>query len=659
MSLILASSKQTENRSQLPSENPSSFTNFFRSPIEVEPNSEIAVQSVKINRSGKVTINDSNDYFCHYFGGERYDPYDEENDIYNSRTIRLDQGTYNLRDYPNEVQRALNAQYSHPVIFDNASVSLNSESGGGEKGLKIEFIQRTSGSGVAKNDASGSLVGKAVYQLGTSLGVNAISDDFAYDPTTKIFQRTADDTTTLHNGECIGLLTGRPFSLNKGNCVFDGMTNASLGQHWVVGLSRPQMEAGGDGTTADPPIQITSLPLGARPPRRFYNKQLDSYNPSFLGVCDYCVMCNGTDVRVLQQLYDDRNDLTRMMELDYYNIAGGLPDLSGAPMAKSAFYASYDGVRFQAEGDEIRVQFKQKGKQVFDNVLSAALSTAIDECFKNVGDTNYALYPYINLGAGSLKCSLFETNYLTDKYKFPTYTAGGAYVPGSDMFSTEISIHPQIYKNVSDDVKQRLGSGRGYFITEEIDKKLYYGMVDNNVEDYEFEGLNSSGGVYYRHMLTVGPYSLGINEDTLAPAQQFPSMAETLGFDDYAILNETDHEGQVSGSGTNTVTFTSTSSLQKSSITSFIRLPSLTHKSFNGAQQSLSKIVYQVPQFTNDGTEFGPLYFEPGEKTYIALNNPSKMILNSLQVQFVDYEEHELDSLDGVSQVVFHVRKMK
>ncbi len=661
MSLILASSKQTENRATLPSENPSSFTNFFRSPIEVEPNSEIAVQSVKINRSGKVTINDSNDYFCHYFGSERYEDYDPDTDIFNSRTIRLDQGTYNLRDYPSEVQRALNAQYAHPVIFGNASVSLNSESGGAEKGLKIQFDQRASGSGVAANDASASLVAQPVYQLGTSLGINAISDDFSY--TNKIFTRTADDTTSLRNGECIGMLTGRPFSLNKGSCVFDSMTDAALGQHWVVGLSRPQLEAGGDGTAADPPIQITSLPLGNRAPSRFYNPDDDSYSPSFLGVCDYCVMCNGTDIRVLQQLYDDRNDLTRMMEIDYANIAGGLTVPGGVPFLKAAWYGKYDGVRFQSEGDEITLQFKQKGKQVFDDVLKSSTIRTFNQCFKNVGDTNYALYPYINLGKGAVRCNLFETNHNDTSYKYPTYTAGGAYVPGSDMFSTEVPIHPQIYKNVGDDVKQRLGSGRGYNITEEIDTKPYYNMVDtealDNEEFYTFEGLNPSGGVYLRHMLTVGPYNLGGDEDTLAPAQQFPSMTETLGFGDYSLLNETDNEGQVSGSGTNTILFTSTESLQKSSITSFIRLPGLTHKSFNGAQQSLSKIVYQVPQFSNDGTEFGPLYFEPGEKTYISLNNPSKMLLNSLQVQFVDYEEHELDSLDGASQVVFHIRKRK
>jgi len=97
----------------------------------------------------------------------------------------------------------------------------------------------------------------------------------------------------------------------------------------------------------------------------------------------------------------------------------------------------------------------------------------------------------------------------------------------------------------------------------------------------------------------------------------------------------------------------------KTGISSFIRLPGLTHKSFNGGQSGLSKILYQVPQFSNDGRQFGPLFFSPGEKTYVSLNNPGKTLLNSLQVQIVDSQEKELNSLTGTTQVVFHIRKQR
>ena len=73
----------------------------------------------------------------------------------------------------------------------------------------------------------------------------------------------------------------------------------------------------------------------------------------------------------------------------------------------------------------------------------------------------------------------------------------------------------------------------------------------------------------------------------------------------------------------------------------------------------MSKILYHIPQFSNDGRETGSLYFAPGEKTYLSLNNPSKILLNSLQVQIVDVNEREMNSLTGTTQIVFHIRKRK
>ena len=136
-------------------------------------------------------------------------------------------------------------------------------------------------------------------------------------------------------------------------------------------------------------------------------------------------------------------------------------------------------------------------------------------------------------------------------------------------------------------------------------------------------------------------------------------MAGRIGFVDRAFLISNDADGYVSGDNTLAVTFKSTGELEKTSTSSFIRIPNLTHKSFNGAQSGISKILYQLPQFSNDGRQFGPLYFEANEKTYVKLNNPAPMILNHLQIQIVDSQERELNSLVGDTQIVFHVRKHK
>jgi hypothetical protein len=66
-----------------------------------------------------------------------------------------------------------------------------------------------------------------------------------------------------------------------------------------------------------------------------------------------------------------------------------------------------------------------------------------------------------------------------------------------------------------------------------------------------------------------------------------------------------------------------------------------------------------IPRFTNDGKQFGDLFFEVAEKTYIDLNNTETFVLNQLQVQIVDKNERVVDDLHGDTIVVFHIREKK
>ena len=159
-------------------------------------------------------------------------------------------------------------------------------------------------------------------------------------------------------------------------------------------------------------------------------------------------------------------------------------------------------------------------------------------------------------------------------------------------------------------------------------------------------------------MLLANKYTIPQIEDYLLTRQRFPNMSLALGYRDRSIMSQAQGsiDGYVSGSGTNTVIFTSPNEIEKAPISAFVRIPNLTHQSFNGGQSGISKILYQVPQFSNDGRQYGPLYFAPGEKTYIDLKNPTETILNQLQVQLVGADEKELNSLNGTTQVVFHVR---
>ena len=692
MSLIVATNSINENDGRLDDSSSSNFSNFFRSPIIVPPNSEIAVESVKINRSGNINIK-NNDFFCHYFGRDPSTlPENEESSYLNSvsRTISLKRGSYNLDEYVKQLDSQTNKQYADPRIYKNASVTLNTAADGAEQGVNIKFTQRGSASG---NDVSGSLTGNAVFNLENPWDVEngsrlKPSDKFTYTPGTGVFARTgtaADVSAGLFNSSCVGILMsngsgatnkGKPFGLNEGR--FDVGHNNASSRPFAIGLARPQIQM----TLQDPLDKVFDLDYNTAPKVRKGLKIIDEGgNQDLLGpseIYDYAVMgisdSNGSDFAVVvQRGYDEFNQVSRHEEVAYWDTTGGIgPGISGDRWTASEFFASFDGIRFQGAGDEIKLYFKDKAKSTYTQVLGSNLDSQPGRSFTPIGDTSYALYPMINLGNGSVTITKYESNYThavsaVTNYQAPYYdSTNKQYHAGSDMFSNEApTVLPGLEHRYARNPDRRLtGDGSatsgGDDAVRKVDTsatKFLWSEVETNLMTYGFVGLNASKGVNYEHQLTISKISLQSEYNSLVSSQQFPTMATRLGFLDRALLlqDEGVEDGYATVSG-RVVTFTSTAELDKTVGSSFVRIPNLTHKSFNGAQSGISKILYHLPQFSNDGRQYGPLYFAPGEKTYIDLNNPAPILLNSLQVQIVDEQEKVINSLNGITQVVFHIK---
>jgi len=693
MSLIVATNSVNENKGRLDDATSSNFTNFYRSPIVIPPNSEIAVESVKMNRTGNITIKD-NDFFCHYFGRDPSTlPEDEESSYLNSisRTIGLKRGTYNLQEYVAHVHSRVNTQYSDPRIFNNASVTLNTAADGSEEGLNIKFTQRGSASGT---DVSGSLTATPVFNLenpwdkenGSAL---LPSNKFTYTPGPGggIFARTGTPGEDLFNSSCVGILMangtgatnkGKPFGLNQGRFDVGSLANASQ-EPFAIGLSRPQIQF----QLKTPLDQVFDLDYNTAPRTRNGLKIIDEGgSPDLLGpteIYDYAVMSiadnNSSYIAVVQRGYDDFYQISRHEEVAYWDTSGGIgPGVGGDRWTHSEFYASFDGIRFEGAGDEIKLYFKNKGLTTYAQVLGGNLDDQPGRSFTPIGDTSYALYPMLNLGRGSVTITKYESNYnhalsLTTNYKAPYYdSTNKIYFAGDDMFSNESpSVVPGLEGRYSvrqervltggspatsggDDAVRKVDSSKTKYLWNQADADL--------LTNYVFVGLNASFGVLYDHQLIVNKFTNFSEYDSLVSSQEFPNMSTRLGFPDRALLlqDEAVTEGYGSVDGL-VVTFTSTAELDKTVGSAFIRIPGLTHTSFNGAQSGISKIVYHVPQFSNDGRQYGPLYFAPGEKTYIDLNNPGPILLNSLQVQLVDEQEKITKALNGTTQVVFHIRQ--
>ena len=694
MSLIIATSRLNEDETQTTNQRPSNFQNFFRSAIEIEADSEIAVDSVKIERTGNVTVG-AKHFFCHYFGKnpEGLQDGDEYNDLTSiSRTIQPKRGTYSVQGYIRQLTSDMNAQYDDPRIYGNASVLVEENASTFQtEGIAIKFTDR----GKSTTDVTASLVGKAVFNLAnpSAYYANASnllkpSDSFTWPGAAKTFSRTGASSAVLTNSSCVGILTGRPFCLNEGEFIVD-VANASA-KPFCVGLSRPQIQYESptnsvsatnastftDSERASRYVRIKDLVESAA--REDNDTNIRTYDDQGViagpyEMYDYVFIQDEDDnITIAQRVYMEDEESFVHQELEYWASGGSV---TGDKMTKTEFYATYDAIKFEAYGDEIRLFFRvaaapgAKAAVVYHQIVGSNLSSAgaVGKTFSPIGSTTYALYPQIHLGNGSVDVDDYFSNYTgTDtSYAYPTFVEGAGatsgYTPGDDMFSNEavygLSAEPYIKVPpsrvlASDSVQDAV------FKCDTSNQKLD-NVAGLQHSPYVFALMNPADSVDFAHILTMNKFTRPYIFDTLTAAQLFPSMSGRLGFPDRVIVSSKSGDGYVAGDDTKVVTFTSVEQIEKTALSSFIRLPGLTHKSFNGAQSGLSKIVYQLPQFSNDGREFGALFFQPGEKTYVKLNNPSPLILNSLQVQIVDPFEKETSSLTGDTQIVFHIRKRK
>jgi hypothetical protein len=562
-------------------------------------------------------------------------------------------------------------------------VTAHTNASGQEKGFDIKCVDKGSASGASK-DVSGSLTAQATFNISTRLNVpNASalkpSDGFTWTAGTGVFEKSVSSNLG------IGVLKGAPFGLNQGRFIVE-VKNASA-TPYSVGLTRPQLqyEKPENSTKTDLNIRaelMTNL-FGFRNNDLVYNNTggqirvatgAEMYDYVFMHDWDNNITIAervhqppddwmGTPISYLNSpVLDQATDQGFILqEIKYWD--NPFPGSTGAKLTKAEFHASWDGIMFQGKGDEIELYFKQNGTAVYDKVISSTYANRAGVCFNPIGSTTYALYPQINIKSGSMTVAKFESSNTIDSYKYPTFV-DGIYTSGDDAFSNEAMFGSDKlpWVRVKKDFASNSIDNFVYLCDSSYQKLVHREIETDPAGDYAFVGLNSASGVDYKHLFTMNRFSQGPPTnilDTITTAQSFPNMSGRLGFEDRAFAISDSTAGYVSGNDTLEITFTSPNELQKTALASYIRIPNLTHKSFNGGQSGLSKIVYQLPQFSNDGRQYGALHFEPGEKTYVKLYNTTTMILNMLQVQIVDSQEKELDSLTGDTQVVFHVRKSR
>ena len=151
----------------------------------------------------------------------------------------------------------------------------------------------------------------------------------------------------------------------------------------------------------------------------------------------------------------------------------------------------------------------------------------------------------------------------------------------------------------------------------------------------------------YESIMIVKPDFIHYLETNLA------NMALRLGFASRGVLD--------SGAGTVTdqkVIYLSDREADLTDFSSqFVRLDNWTQLSYNAGTGRPSKILYHMPRFDTSNREVGSgLYFEPQERVYIKMNNTDPLPANEFHLSICDNKERLIEDLSGQTIICLHVR---
>jgi hypothetical protein len=352
---------------------------------------------------------------------------------------------------------------------------------------------------------------------------------------------------------------------------------------------------------------------------------------------------------------------TIMSEIKYYeknntsstaNNGSNSSYATGTPIPS----ASITDITFICNGESVEVQ--ASGNTVVKCVLQNASTK--NQIPKPIGQTCWKMYPHVHLWEDNdavnlavYECRKGDTIYNNQpenswitRATLPTILGNGSGVDHYEQLDAGVEPTPA-WRNAL-----RWGN--------EVDYRAPFQI-------YSPEALPSATTVRTRKGFT----SNAIIEDyenifIMGPSERYmsrriqewqPNSMEVLGFSPFAINPDSN---MVHGGGFNGASFASaTRPSMLSQHSTFIRVPTLTHETYNFGTGNPSKILFQVPRFDNSGTETGALFFQNPDKTYIALNNTDEVRVTDLDVHFVRKDETFAKDLTGSSEVVFHIRKAK
>jgi len=652
-------------------ERPADYQNHLTSPLEVKPNSQIAVQSVKIERQQTYEITDTLN-MLYYFGEPLGTTLKLEDVTKRPNLVSIPRGVYDRTEFATQLQTEMNNMNNVPAVHNNFRVNTSLVSGD-FRGYTISASQN----GTNYTDRASTVAG-SLPDVFVAIGSTPTSDNFTL--AGGVFTRTGA-TGTIKDELCCGIGTDYPLAMGENACMTVDLRGASysdgeggfLNSSWAIGLTRPTIQLNNDNTTGK---SHGNAPID-------FNRQKSAVNPHFWDYVAIFDAEDGTAGKGALTLYqagylkDDKGNAVaesyKMREITY---SGGTNQIA-SDITNASINASgeYQTLEWSFVGEEVQLSLKKHGGGTRLKLIGSDINSNASRVFKPTTDFTGTLYPKICLSQGSVTITNYPTYSATPTtYEYPSFNgydatdmSGGTYTVGDSPYANFVGRSKLMRSDgVRGDatvlgLKPSWGERSAGGIQNFIFKPDYaYGQMlpqdyETSTETLDFAGNNANGGIEYEHLLVLADTEPPDSQDQ-GVGNYYSGMCNIgryLGFNDLSILTEA--EGVVTAG--NKVTWNSADVPEFKVNSAFVRISNLNHRTYNSCKNSISKMLYHVPRFTNDGRQFGDLFWEVGEKTYVDLNNTESFMLNQLQIQIVDKNERVVDDLVGDTIIVFHIKQ--
>lgn len=640
MSLILTSSQEPDNVPQFAVSAPYQYRNDFRSGLKIPANSEIAVESVKLNRNPALDYEQSQ--VTLFWFGERLaaNASLSESMSWVIPSINRIDSHLSPEDFKEEFEKILKTALSvHPEIDTVNGITMTPIHATSSvinpfQGYRynINQVAASATSAVPPSGYEKTIFGDAQWN-GTTF--TADSDD------TFVQLQPVDDV-------------GGPISLFGGNITFDTFT----GSQWTVGLMRPIYNAPADAE------YITSNPTL----RHFAQSGLnEGMGPDEDMMFDYCAEVGTDNVLRLYHSVPDSEGSGKMVmsEIVYYQKNNSSTTANNAPNSSFATgspipSASITDITFRVENEKVIVSASGNVVVETNDISSASFK---DQVPKPVNQNCWKMYPTVGL---------WETG---DDINISKYECRTSSTIHKNILPNNWAFKSCIHADMNNVFKEAVDSATGEYVVnrpwseaKHWPNSLDFRDIMKSFVNYEdevnpphtspyvrpYKGLDHSRLEDYEPIFVMGKS----DRYTDSSVQEWtPNSMNVLGFSPFSVA-PLQNSVSATGARAGGASFTSTTRPSMTSENStFIRVPTLNHKTFNFGTGNPSKILFQVPRFDNSGAETGALFFQNSDKTYIDLHNPTDFTLTDLDIHLVRKDEKFAKDLTGSTEVMFHIRK--